>query len=166
MVAADRREMPIIFVTEHAEVATVVEAMKGGASEFFTKPIHDDLLVSAVAEAIEQSRAALPLGEKTRLLRQRYLSLSVRERQVLTLVVAGLLNKQIGGELEISEITVKAHRGHMMRKMQVRSVPDLVRMAVDLDLEGYRAVPRLRAVRTEASVSPRPLHLQVANAFR
>ena len=132
-VAADHGETAIIFVTTREDVATVVEAMKCGAIGFFTKPFRDDLLLAAVAEAIEHSRSAHAHAAQTRALRQQYESLTRRERQAMALVVAGRLNKQIADELAISEITVKAHRGSMMRKMKARSLPDLVKMVVKLD---------------------------------
>jgi FixJ family two-component response regulator len=134
-VAADDADIVVIFVSTHADVATVVRAMKGGATEFFAKPFRDDLLLNAVADAIEQSRSALARSTERRMLRERYESLSPRESQVLRLVVAGRLNKQVADELAISEITVKAHRGKMMRKMKARSMPDLVRIVAKLGLD-------------------------------
>jgi FixJ family two-component response regulator len=131
---AERTEMPIIFVTGHGDVPMSVHAMKAGAVEFLTKPFKDDVLIDAIRGAIEQSRAALRLDSEMRLMRKRYESLSRREREVMALVVSGLLNKQVGGELGISEITVKAHRGQVMRKMNADSLPDLVTMAARLGL--------------------------------
>ena len=131
--------MPIIFITGHGDVPMSVRAMKAGAVEFLTKPFNDDVLVKAIGNAIERSRNALRLVAETRALRTCYESLTPREREVMTLVVAGLLNKQVGGELGISEITVKAHRGQVMRKMKAGSLPDLVTMAARLGLE---AVPK------------------------
>jgi FixJ family two-component response regulator len=129
-VAADRSmDMPIIFITGHADVPMTVKAMKGGAIEFLTKPFGDDTLLAAIRSAIDRSRAALDSEEETLSLRERYASLSGREREVMTLVVSGKLNKQVGAALGISEITVKAHRGHMMGKMKADSFADLVRMA-------------------------------------
>ena len=115
---ADRAEMPIIFMSGHGDVPTTVRAMKAGAAEFFTKPLVDDVLLSSIRNAIDRSCAALRDAAETRALRDSYALLSRREREVMTLVVAGRcrLNKQVGGELGISEITVKAHRGRMMRK--------------------------------------------------
>jgi len=129
---AERTEMPIIFITGHGDVPMSVQAMKAGAVEFLTKPFNDDVLLDAIRGAIEHSRAALRLESEMRALRTRYESLSPREREVMALVVSGLLNKQTGGELGISEITVKAHRGQVMRKMKADSLPDLVTMAARL----------------------------------
>jgi FixJ family two-component response regulator len=129
-----RRDMPIIFITGHGDVPMTVQAMKAGAVEFLMKPFKDDVLVDAIRGAIERSRAALRLDAETRALRNCYESLTPREREVMTLVVSGLLNKQVGGELGISEITVKAHRGQVMRKMKADSLPDLVTMAARLGL--------------------------------
>lgn len=131
-IAGDRLDMPIIFITGYGDVPMTVKAMKAGAVEFLTKPFSDDVLLSAIAAALEQSRAALGHEADVREVRVRYESLSRREREVMALVVSGLLNKQIGGELRISEITVKAHRGKMMRKMKAGSVADLVKMAATL----------------------------------
>ena len=135
----DRPDMPIIFITGHGDVPMSVQAMKAGAVEFLTKPLKDDVLLSAIRGAIEQSRAALRLDAEVRALRNSYESLTPREREVMALVVSGLLNKQVGGELGISEITVKAHRGQVMRKMKAGSLPDLVTMAVRL---GLQSAPR------------------------
>jgi len=129
---AERTEMPIIFITGHGDVPMSVQAMKAGAVEFLTKPFNDDVLLDAIRGAIEHSRAALRRESEMRALRTRYESLSPREREVMALVVSGLLNKQAGGELGISEITVKAHRGQVMRKMKADSLPDLVTMAARL----------------------------------
>ncbi len=131
---ADRTGMPIIFITGHGDVPTTVRAMKAGAVEFFVKPLFDDLLVSAIRSAIERSCAALGDEAQMLALRDRYASLSLREREVMGLVVCGRLNKQVGAELGISEITVKAHRGSMMRKMKAGCLPDLVNMAARLGL--------------------------------
>ena len=127
-------DMPIIFVTGYGDVPTTVKAMKAGAVEFLTKPFSEDVLLAAIEQALERSQAALALESEMHVLRDRYASLSRREQEVMVLVVSGLLNKQVGFELGISEITVKAHRGQMMRKMKARSLPDLVNMAARLDL--------------------------------
>jgi FixJ family two-component response regulator len=131
---AERTDMPIIFITGHGDVPMSVQAMKAGAVEFLTKPFKDDVLLDAIRGAIDHSRAALRLDSEMRLLRKRYESLTPREREVMALVVSGLLNKQVGGELGISEITVKAHRGQVMRKMKANSLADLVTMAGRLGL--------------------------------
>jgi FixJ family two-component response regulator len=136
---AERTDMPIIFITGHGDVPMTVQAMKAGAVEFLTKPFKNDVLLDAIRGAIEHSRAALRLGSEMRSFRNRYESLTPRERQVMALVVSGLLNKQVGGELGISEITVKAHRGQVMRKMRADSLPDLVTMAARL---GLRPAPK------------------------
>jgi len=128
-VAGDRTGLPIIFITGHGDVPMSVQAMKAGAREFLTKPFRDEVLLMAVADALEQSRADLRRAAEVREIRARYESLSPRERQVMALVVSGLLNKHVGARLLISEITVKAHRGNVMRKMMAASLADLVRMA-------------------------------------
>jgi FixJ family two-component response regulator len=133
-VAIERTEMPIIFITDFCDVRIAVQAMKAGAVEFLTKPFSDDMLLTAIAQGLERSRMALNHQAEIRTLGERYGSLTQRERQVMALVVSGLLNKQVGGELGISEITVKAHRGQVMQKMKANSLPDLVRMAASLRL--------------------------------
>jgi FixJ family two-component response regulator len=130
--------MPIIFITGHGDVPMTVQAMKAGAVEFLTKPFSDAVLLDAIRAAIERSRTALREVSEMQALRRCYASLTPREREVMELVVLGLLNKQIGGEHGISEITVKAHRGHLMRKMTADSVPALVTMAARL---GLRTAP-------------------------
>ena len=131
-VTADRIDMPIIFITAYGDVPMSVQAMKGGAVEFLTKPFGDDVLLSAIRHAIERSHTALDHEAEIRSLRDCYASLTRREREVMALVVSGRLNKQVGGELDISEITVKAHRGQVMRKMKADSLADLVNMAARL----------------------------------
>jgi FixJ family two-component response regulator len=130
----DRTDMPIIFITGYGDVPTTVQAMKAGAVEFLTKPFGDDVLLDAIQHAIERSQVALAHEADVRALRDCHASLTPREREVMTLVVSGLLNKQVAVGLGISEITVKAHRGQVMRKMKVDSLADLVRMAATLDV--------------------------------
>ena len=129
---AERADMPIIFITSHTDVPMTVQAMKAGAVELLTKPVNDVALLLAIGTAIERSRAALRHDSEMRLLGKRYSTLTPREREVMALVVSGLLNKQVGFELGISEATVKAHRGHVMRKMEAESLPNLVTMAARL----------------------------------
>ncbi len=140
-VAAERPDMPIIFLTGYGDVPMTVQAMKAGAAEFLTKPFSDAVLLEAIGHALERSRVALAEEAQLNALRDRYASLSRREREVMALVVAGLLNKQVGGELGISEITVKAHRGNVMRKMEAVSLPDLVNMAARLRIEASGGEP-------------------------
>ena len=131
---AERTAMPIIFITGHGDVPMSVHAMKAGAVEFLTKPFKDDVLLDAIHGGIERSRVAVRHDSEMRVSRDCYASLTPREREVMALVISGLLNKQVGGELGISEITVKAHRGQVMRKMKADSLPDLVTMAARLGL--------------------------------
>jgi FixJ family two-component response regulator len=133
-VAVDRTDMPIIFITGYGDIPITVQAMKAGAVEFLTKPFDDDALLSAIRQALERSRIALDHETELLGLRDRYASLSPREREVMALVVRGLLNKQVGFELGISEITVKAHRGKVMRKMKAGSLAELVNIAASLRL--------------------------------
>jgi FixJ family two-component response regulator len=132
---AERTDMPIVFITGHGDIPMSVQAMKAGAVEFLTKPFRDDVLLNAIRGALERSRAALRRDSEMQVLKNCYESLTPREREVMALVVSGLLNKQIGGDLGISEITVKAHRGQVMRKMKAASLPDLVTMAARLGLK-------------------------------
>jgi FixJ family two-component response regulator len=131
-IAVDRIDMPIIFITGYGDVPMTVRAMKAGAVEFLTKPFVADVLLGAIRNAIERSRAALESEAGMQALRDSYATLSPREREVMALVVSGLLNKQVGGELGISEITVKAHRGKVMQKMKAKSLADLVNMSARL----------------------------------
>ena len=126
---ADRVEMPIIFITGYGDVPMTVRAMKAGAVEFLTKPFAEEALLGAIRHAIERSQTALGNEAEMQALRGRYASLTPREREVMALVVSGLLNKQVGFELGISEITVKGHRGKVMLKMKADSLADLVRIA-------------------------------------
>src|SRR6266481_407027 len=132
-VAVERTDMPIIFITGYGDVPMTVQAMKAGAAEFLTKPFGDNVLLSAIRHAIERSKTALGHEAEMQALRVCYASLTRREREVMALVVSGLLNKQVGFELKISEITVKAHRGKVMLKMQADSFAELVKIAAKLE---------------------------------
>ena len=129
---SDRTDMPVIFMAGRADIHATVQAMKGGAFEFLVKPVVPEVLLDAVRAAIERSEAARRHLMQLQALQERYESLSRREREVMSLLVRGRLNKQVGGELGISEITVKAHRGRMMRKMHAASFAELVTMAASL----------------------------------
>lgn len=146
LIANDRLEMPIIFVTGHGDVPMTVQAMKAGAVEFLTKPFDDEVLLTAIQHAIKRSASVLDDQAEITSLRNSYDSLTPREQEVMRLVVAGMLNKQIGLKLGISEITVKAHRGKMMQKMKAHSVADLVKTGVRLGL-----VPAKNPWRTTAA---------------
>jgi FixJ family two-component response regulator len=134
LIGVERLDMPIIFITGHGDVPMTVRAMKAGALEFLTKPLDTEVLLRAIRLAIELSQSTLTQESQMHALRKRYESLSGREREVIALVVRGHLNKEIGGELGISEITVKAHRGNMMRKMNAQSLAELVTMAGKLQI--------------------------------
>ena len=138
LIASERTDMPIIFITGHGDVPMTVQAMKAGAVEFLTKPFDDEVLLSAIRHAIKRSAAALDEQAEMTALRSNHESLTPRERDVMRCVVAGMLNKQIGMKLGISEITVKAHRGKMMQKMKAESLADLVKTAVRLGLAPAR----------------------------
>ena len=135
-VAVERADMPIIFITGHGDIPMSVGAMKAGAVEFLTKPFNDEVLLTAIRQALERSRQALAQETKIQELLDRYASLTPRERDVMRLVVSGLLNKQVAGELGITESTVKAHRGQVMQKMKANSVADLVKMTAILNQSG------------------------------
>jgi FixJ family two-component response regulator len=135
LIAGDRIDMPIIFITGHADVPMTVKAMKAGAVEFLTKPVPEEILLSAIDSAIARSRKTLEQESQIQALRMLYSKLTPRERDVMALVVRGLLNKQVGGKLGMAEITVKAHRGQVMRKMNAASFADLVNMAARLGSE-------------------------------
>lgn len=134
-IARSGSDLPIVFITGHADLPTAVQAMKAGAIDFLMKPLVPETLLGATREALERSRMYLDEQARLQVLRDRLGLLTRREREVMALVVRGQLNKQAGGKLGISEITVKAHRGRIMRKMRARSLPDLVNMAARLDLE-------------------------------
>jgi FixJ family two-component response regulator len=142
-IARERPEIPIIVISGYGHIPTTVQAIKAGAVDFLVKPLSDDVLLSAIRQGLERSRASIAEQAAIQVLRERYASLSLRERQVMTLVVQGRLNKLIGAELNISEITVKAHRGRVMRKMDADSLPSLVHMAATLGLARPTARVRL-----------------------
>jgi FixJ family two-component response regulator len=135
----DRTDMPIIFITGYGDVPTSVQAMKAGAAEFLTKPFNNDVLLSAIRQAIERSLVEVAQDAELHAFRNCHASLTPREREIMDLVVSGRLNKQIATELGISEITVKAHRGRVMRKMRVESLAHLVRVAGALEGSARRS---------------------------
>ena len=141
-IAKERPDMPIIFITGYGDVHMTVQAMKTRAVEFLTKPFREAVLLNAIRLALKRSESALADENELRALREAYATLTPRECEVMAFVVAGLLNKQVGSELGISEITVKAHRGSLMRKMKADSLPDLVHMAARL---GLTSAPRTKA---------------------
>lgn len=132
LIAGERGDMPIIFITGYGDIPMSVRAMKAGAVEFLTKPFGDEVLLGAIGAALERSRGVFGEHTAVQALRARYATLTPREREVMALVVAGRLNKQVGGELGITEITVKKHRGRVMEKMQVRSLAELVKISASL----------------------------------
>ena len=137
-IAAEQSALPIIFITGHGDVPMTVRAMKAGAVEFLTKPFRDEVLINAIRNALSRSEAAVAQKRELQSLSADHASLTQREREVMALVDTGLLNKQIGGELGISEITVKAHRGSVMRKMKANSLADLVRIAAKLNITALK----------------------------
>lgn len=170
--AVERPELPIVFVTSYGDVPTTVLAMKAGALEFLTKPFNSDLLLNALREGIQRSRVVLDREMEMHELRNRYASLTLRERQVLSLVVSGLLNKQVGAELGISEITVKAHRGRVTQKMRANSLADLVRIATRLRLDssvnpsGLAASSNLNRRRMSGEETPGVVRMQPVDRYQ
>jgi FixJ family two-component response regulator len=150
--AVERPEMPVICVTGHTDVLSAVQAMKAGALDVLAKPLRRETLIGSIELALERSEALMLQGREERALRDRYATLSQRERQVMSLVVSGLLNKQVAGELGISEITVKAHRGKVMRKMNVRTLAALVNIAGKLKLEPYAGPGSTRQAQSASPV--------------
>jgi FixJ family two-component response regulator len=153
-VSAERTDMPIIFITGHGDIPMTVRAMKAGAVEFLTKPFSDDVLLNAIRQSLDRSRSAISREVQIEELRKSYRALTPRERQVMALVVSGLLNKQVGAELGISEITVKAHRGKVMEKMKASSLADLVKMAAKLRIALASGSERAATDETRTLVEP------------
>lgn len=158
---ADRPEMPLIFLASHFDVSITVQAMKAGAVEFLTKPFNDNTMLNAIHSALERSRIVIRRETELRTLRERYAALSPREREVMSLVVSGLLNKQVGGRLCITEITVKVHRGRVMRKMGVGSFAQLVNVAAKLE---RATLSRIDPHSIEPILMPRPHQSDIAYA--
>lgn len=144
--AATRPEMPVIAVSDSLDILTTVQAMKAGAEEYLVQPVPEDRLLAVLCSAVGRSRAVLDEASDLLALRKRHATLSYREREVMEQVVSGLLNKQVGAVLGISEITVKAHRGRVMRKMGAHSLAHLVSMALQLGLRSHAAVDQFRFV--------------------
>jgi FixJ family two-component response regulator len=137
-ISDEKSSTPIIFITGYGDIPTSVRAMKAGAAEFLTKPLDDEVMIEAIRDAVRRSQANLEREGVQRQLQERFALLSKRERQVMNLVVKGLMNKQVGFELDISEITVKAHRGRVMEKMRATTFVDLVNMAGKLGISTGR----------------------------
>lgn len=161
-VAGERADIPIIFVTAHNDVPMIVRAMKAGATEFLRKPFIEEVLLAAIRLALDRSRAMQTTVSETKALQEHYTGLSNREREVMSLVVSGLSNKQVGDELGISIVTVKAHRGRVMRKMRAASLAELVTIA------GRLQIPRaesFRAKQTHISVGGQRLPREAITAL-
>jgi len=150
---AARPAMPVVFISSKADVPMTVQAMKAGAVDVLTRPVNPAALLHAIRAAMERSSVALRRNAEAQMVRRCYSSLTPRERQVMTLVVSGLLNKQVAGELGISEVTVKAHRGQVMRKMEAASLPHLVMMAAQLECEDPRTTGTTRSSKMTIEVN-------------